>query len=73
MLYAIKEATLESIRAAHHSKDLSSLGHLALCLEHLLSYCHGHLVNYKEVFGAIFEVMALFGMLVQALKEEITH
>jgi len=73
MLHAIKEATLDSIRVAHQSKFLSSLGHLALCLEHLLSYRHGQLVNYKEVFDAIFEIMDLFKMLVQSLKEEITH
>jgi hypothetical protein len=60
MLRAIKDATLESITTAHLSKDLNQLGNLSLCLEHLLSYRHGLLVNHKEVFASIFDIMALF-------------
>ena len=60
MLRSIKEATLESIREAHLNREFMTLGHQSLCLEHLLSYRHGLLLNHKEVFQSIHEVMALF-------------
>ena len=73
MLRSIKEATLESIREAHINHEFRTLGHQSLCLEHLLSYRHGLLLNEKEVFQSIHEVMALFQLMVQSLKDEITH
>jgi hypothetical protein len=50
MLRAIKESTFESISDALLNRDFKSLGDLSVCLEHLLSYRHGLLVNHKEVF-----------------------
>jgi hypothetical protein len=60
MLKDIKELTFESICEAHINNDTRNIGPLSLCLEHLLSYRHGVLVDTKEVFQAIFEIIALF-------------
>lgn len=54
------------------NKDPKNLGALSLSLTNLLSYKHGSLVETKEVFQAIFEIISLFQIATSKLKEEIS-